>query len=208
MASKSVTFIPLSPKSSQTMERHRREHVEALEVDGRRPADELNPWDNAHDKHATDDSKVRSDFPRRRRSSDPTSSRPSVQRNRLSRDDSASNSGGEEIEDLPDRFDHLGRPLDGQTTRQDRWTTRQGTFHRQHQRPGGWDVAGAWQVSGTDGEAIDGQVKNVVSALEGHNSWMGVLGNVLGSGLLGGMSDQGRTPPNVAGSSMSRHERR
>ncbi|KAG6001076.1 hypothetical protein E4U43_001422 [Claviceps pusilla] len=196
MASKSVTFIPLSPKSSRTMERHRREHVEALEEDERRPSDELGVWDKKHDKHASDDGEVGADFHRRcRRSSDPTSSRLLVQRNTHSRGDSASNSGAEEVEELPDRFDYLGRPLDGRTRSQDRWTTRRGTFHRRHQRPGGWNVEGAWQVSGTDGEAVEGLVKNVVKALDGHKSWMGVLGDVLGSGLLVGMSDQGRRQP-------------
>ncbi|KAG5977285.1 hypothetical protein E4U55_006904 [Claviceps digitariae] len=204
MTSKSVTFIPLSPKSSQTMERHRREHVEALEGDGRRPDDEVDPWDIEHHKHASNDGETRLDFHRRRRPSDPTSSLPLVQRKGFSRDDSASNSEGEEIEDLPARFDFLGRPLDGRTASQGRRTTRRGTFHRQHQRPGDWDVAGAWQISGTDGEAVERLFKNVTSALEGHRSWMSVLGDVLGSGLLVGMSDQESRRPNVAGTRMWR----
>ncbi|KAG5926148.1 hypothetical protein E4U42_003586 [Claviceps africana] len=206
VASKSVTFIPLSPKSSQTMEQHRREHVEALEGDRRRPGDDLNlgSLQNGHDRLTTEYEEMRCDLHGGRRSSNPTCSRPPVQRDKASRDDAASISVEEEIEDVPDRSDHLGRPLDGRTTRRDRRTTRQGTFQRQHQHPGGWDIEGAWQVSGTDGEAVErlvkNLVKNVVSALEGQGSWMGVLGDVLGSGLLAGTTDEGRRRLPGAGS--------
>ncbi|KAG5952469.1 hypothetical protein E4U53_000773 [Claviceps sorghi] len=180
------------------MERHHRQHVEALEGDRKRSSDGLGLGflDNEHDRHATEHEDMRSDLHRGRRSSDPTSCRPLVHRNRPSRNDAASRLAGEEIEDLPDRFDHLGRRLDGQAT-------RQGTFQRQRQRAGGWDVEGAWQVSGTDGEAVDRLVKNVVSALEGHGSWMGVLQDVLGSGLLVGTSNQGSSRLNRAGSRTS-----
>ncbi|KAG6000567.1 hypothetical protein E4U21_005343 [Claviceps maximensis] len=192
------------PPPDHTMERHRREHVDTLEESGRRPDDEWDTCDNEKEKHASEEGEMRTDCHGGRRSSEPTSSRLSVKRNGLSRDDSASSAGADQIEDLPDRFDPLGRPLDEQTTSQARWTTRQGTFHRQHGRQGGWHVDGAWQVSGTDGEAIDQLAKNVISALEGHNSWMGVLGDVLGSGLLTGTNERGRRPSNRAETRMSR----
>lgn len=118
---------------------------------------------------------------RHRRASDPTSSRsPTRRRHGHS---SASSSEDDGVENLPDRFDAQGRLLDGRD-HQSGWTTRRGTFHRERGRPGGWDVQGAWQVSGTDGEAVDRLVRNFTGALDGQKSWMGVLGDVLGSGLL------------------------
>ncbi|KAG6041206.1 hypothetical protein E4U41_005591 [Claviceps citrina] len=180
------------------MGRHRREHVEALDVDRPRARSGEGPdlWDDEHDTHARDvvvtdddddDWTSRPDL-RRRRSSDPTPSRPpTLQRNRhRSRDDvSASSSSGPDVEDLPPRFDPQGRPLDGPpTTSPDRWITRRGAFRRERHRPGGWDVQGAWQVSGTDGQAVDRIVRGLTAALDGRASWAGLLGDVLASGVL------------------------
>lgn len=188
-ASKSVSFIPLSPKSSRTMERHRREQVEGSEGED---------WDNRDPDSHPRDNRFDSN---RRRSSDPTP-HPLVQRSRRSRDDS-SGSDSDDIEVLPDRFDSRGRPLHGRSASQDGWTTRRGTFRREPQRPGGWDVSGAWQVSGTDGEAVDKLVRDFTGALDGHKGWMGVLGQVLGSGLLPGAAG----PSNEEhGSGRQRHE--
>ncbi|KAG5992033.1 hypothetical protein E4U52_003112 [Claviceps spartinae] len=191
-ASKSVVFIPLSPKSAQTMERHRRAQAEASEEDTTRPQKN---WDDEHDDYSNDNRDGRSD---------PRFSRLLTRRHKYSQDDSASTSG-EETEDLPDRFDDLGRPLDARHSSQNRGATRKGTFHRERQRPGSWDVQGAWQVSGTDGEAIDRLMEKVTSALEGQGSWMGVLGDVLGSGLLPGMDESGRALRRGAGSGILRH---
>ncbi|KAG8410999.1 hypothetical protein J3459_016757 [Metarhizium acridum] len=195
-ASKSVSFIPLSPKSSMTMERHRREHAEASEGEDSHRADEPSPRDrDDDDAHG----RRRHRASNRARWSEPTPSRPLVRRSRRSRDESSgSDNSADDVEVLPDRFDSHGRPLDGRSSSQDRWTTRRGTFRREPQRPGGWDVQGAWQVSGTDQQAVDRLVKNVTSALEGQKGWMGIIGQVLGSGLLQGA--------NELGSSRRRHD--
>ncbi|XP_044715624.1 uncharacterized protein HRG_10805 [Hirsutella rhossiliensis] len=166
-ATKSVSFIPLSPKSSRTMERHRRHHAAASDKDDDSPEhDDDEPLDNGRTRPAF----------RRRRSSDPSSDRPVVPRGRQGLSDSDSE---DDVELLPDRFDSQGKPLGGRPAR-DRWTTRKGTFERQPRQPGDWDVRGAWQVGGTDGEAVDRLVHNVTGALEGRRSWMSVLGDVLG----------------------------
>lgn len=174
------------------MERHRREQAEASQGETYWLGDEPDPRNNEDDDNRSHARELLRPDLRHRRSSDPTSSRPLVHRSRPSWDDSASNSS-DDIEDLPDRFDHQGRPLDEGTTSQGRWTTRQGTFRRERQRPGGWDVQGAWKVGGTDGEAVERLVRNLTSALDGQKSWMGVLGDVLGSGLLSGAQCQGRS---------------
>ncbi|OAQ90256.1 hypothetical protein VFPFJ_04415 [Purpureocillium lilacinum] len=170
-ASKSVSFIPLSPKSSQTMERHKREQAASADASPDR-ADDYDMVDR------DEESGERPSF-RRRRSSDPSSDRPIV-RHARGRDTDA----GDDVEDLPDRFDSQGRPLDGRSATHSRWTTRRGTFERPAQRPGGWNVQGAWQVSGTEQEAVDRLVRNVTGALEGQRSWMSVIGDVIGGGLL------------------------
>lgn len=170
-ASKSVSFIPLSPKSSQTMERHKREQAASADASPDR-ADDYDMVDR------DEESGERPSF-RRRRSSDPSSDRPIV-RHARGRDTDA----GDDVEDLPDRFDSQGRRLDGRSATHSRWTTRRGTFERPAQRPGGWNVQGAWQVSGTEQEAVDRLVRNVTGALEGQRSWMSVIGDVIGGGLL------------------------
>ena len=101
-------------------------------------------------------------------------------------DDSPSVSDGH-VESLPDRFDSQGRPLDGRSRSADHWTTRRGTFRRAPQRAGGWDVRGAWEVGGTDSEAVERLVASFTSALDGRRSWTGVLGDVLGSSLMPGI---------------------
>lgn len=185
-ASKSVTFIPLSPKSSQTMERHRREHAAGADSPPGREGDagDSPDWDQEADERR---------HVRRRRSSDPSSDRPVVVSRRRGQDDSDSD---DEVEDLPDRFDSYGRPLDGRSASHSRWTARSGAFERRPQRPGGWDVQGAWQVSGTEQEAVDRLVRNVAGALEGRHGWMSVIGDVLGAGLL---AQGGRGVPGLGG---------
>jgi hypothetical protein len=131
---------------------------------------------------------------RRRRASDSTLERPR-QRGGL-RSDSDSE---EEVEQLPDRFDSHGRPLDGRTSSADRWTNRSGEFRREPRRQGDWDVRGAWHVGGTDNEAVERIAHGVTNALEGRGSWMGVIGEVLGGGLLG--------PPPPGGNDNAQHGR-
>lgn len=169
---KSVSFIPLSPNSSRTMERHHRQHLAAeAEAEAPRRGD-----DGPDDERG---SVAPRPISRHRRSSDPLSDRPVVRR-RHHGDESDSDS---DVEDLPERFDTQGRRLDGRNeTGRPRMTTRRGEFERRPQRPGDWDVRGAWQVNGTDSERVERLVRDVTGVLEGRGSWIGLLGNVLGGG--------------------------
>jgi hypothetical protein len=196
-ASKSVSFIPLSPKSSKTMERHRKEHaVEDLPHSDEPDVGDFGVYDDNYPGAAPLDSNSR-------RSSDPTSHRPSIRESRRSRDMLSRGSARDDIEVLPDRFDSQGRPLDGQSVTQNGWVTRRGTFRREPQRPGGLDISGAWLVSGTDGQAVDGLVRNFTSALDGQRGGLlGVMGQLLGSGLVPGI--EGRGP--ASGGGQQRHD--
>ena len=180
------------------MQRHRREHAAA--ADGAHEGEA----DGAYEGEADGEGTLERDevsgrrHARRRRSSDPSSDRPVVARRRR---------GGEvdsdsEVEDLPDRFDSQGRPLDGRSATHSRWTARGGTFARPPRRAGGWDMQGAWQVSGTEQEAVERLVRSVTGALEGRRSWMGVIGDVLAGGLFpqggGGDGDDGHEGGDVA----------
>ncbi|KAK0387456.1 hypothetical protein NLU13_5768 [Sarocladium strictum] len=179
-ASKSVTFIPLSPKSSQTMQRHLRSQIEVTESEVGSEEEETAPKEE--ERRAASVARPRI---HRRRSSDPTADRPLVIRQRRGHAVSASESD-EDVEDLPDRFDDDGRPIDGRRhSDSSRWTSRRGEFQRKPRRPGDWDVRGAWQVAGTDGIQVDRLARSFTEALEGRRSWMGVIGEALGGGLLG-----------------------
>lgn len=163
---KSVSFIPMSPKSSNTMEMHRRQQEAAL--------------DSSHDYDSGSDQERRMTRPRR--SSDSTHDRP-----RTRGHDSDSD---EDVEDLPPRFNDHGQPLDRRSASHDRWTSRSGDFRRAPQRPGDWDVRGAWHVGGTDNEAVERLAHGVTNALDGRGSWMQVIGDVLGANANG--EGQGR----------------
>ncbi|KAK2680829.1 hypothetical protein RAB80_002622 [Fusarium oxysporum f. sp. vasinfectum] len=81
------------------------------------------------------------------------------QRRRHRDDDSSSD---EPVEELPDRFD------------------RQGDFQYKPRHRDDWDIKGAWQVAGTDSQAVDQLVRGVTGALEGKGGWLGLIGNILG----------------------------
>lgn len=98
-------------------------------------------------------------------------------RNRFLDDDSSLD---EPIEVLPDRFDRHGRPLDKRSAKNRDWTHRQGDFEYKPKHKDDWDIKGAWQVAGTDGQAVDQIVRGVTGALEGKSGWLGLLGTVLG----------------------------
>ncbi|XWX01436.1 hypothetical protein V2A60_009464 [Cordyceps javanica] len=165
-ASKSVSFIPMSPKSTQTMQMHRRQQEHAANGDLSSQEDDASLDNN-------DTSVVR-----HRRSSDTTHDRP---RGRRRSHDSDSE---DEVEDLPNRFDRQGQPLDRRFSSDDGWTSRSGAFRREPQRPGDWDVQGAWHVGGTNDEAVERLAHGVTKALAGRGSWMQVIGEVLGAGAL------------------------
>lgn len=166
---KSVNFGPLSPKSSMTMKRHRAE-AKAKEEKERQEQE-------AHDMLQ---GLVISDKPR----SKPRDYWQSLsddesyfsRRRRHRGDDSSSD---EAVEVLPDRFDKHGKPLDRRSRSRD-WTSRSGEFERKPKHKDDWDIKGAWQVGGTDNEAVEQIVRGVTGALEGKGGWLGILGNVLG----------------------------
>lgn len=170
---KSVVFIPLSPKSSKTLQRHRRQQAEAEETEAREKTKE----EKKKEKEASEDEGQYELAPARRH---PRSrSEPGSRRSDESDSDVS-------VENLPDRFDSRGRRLNGRSSSQQRWTSRQGEFERRPQHEGDWDVKGAWQVAGTEGEAVERIVRGVTGVLEGKQNWIGLLGEVLAGGLEGG----------------------
>ncbi|KFA77253.1 hypothetical protein S40288_01300 [Stachybotrys chartarum IBT 40288] len=175
--SKSVVFIPLSPKSSMTMERHKRQ--QAASEAGPSKLKESSEQEEVEEAEALAGTRPR---PRRRRSSDPSSDRPLVRRSGT-RNHESGVSDEEEVEVLPDRFDPNGAPVDGRTG-QRKWTSRSGDFVRRPQHDGDWDVRGAWQVGGTEAETVERLAKTVTGVLEGRNTWMQLLGGVMSGGLL------------------------
>lgn len=176
-ATKSVIFVPLSPKSSVTLKRHHQDQLEAAAKEEREKQEEeeldkLLALVPARQRSIPHSHQQRSISPYS--SSDDSSPRRSERRRqKLSRTN-------DEVEILPDRFDRHGRRLDGGQTRADgQWTSREGEFERRPRHRGDWEAKGAWQVAGTDRETIDGVVRGVTSALEGRRGWLGMLGNVL-----------------------------
>ncbi|KAK1770883.1 hypothetical protein QBC33DRAFT_597404 [Phialemonium atrogriseum] len=173
-ATKSVAFIPLSPQSSRTLRQHRLEQ-EAHETDKSGGEEAPNPNnDPAYHHH-------------RRRLSDPSSNRPLLTRRRPHNSSSPDSDPEEEdvIEVLPDRFDSQGRPL-GRHAWEARkgWHSRRGDFVYNRGRDG--DVRGLWSVAGTDGEAVDRIVRDLVGAVGeeggGRGGWLGLVGGLLGAG--------------------------
>ncbi|EGX92309.1 hypothetical protein CCM_03681 [Cordyceps militaris CM01] len=166
-AAKSVSFIPMSPKSTRTMEMHRRQ--QELAGDGDISTHEDGISANDPDRSVA----------RQRPLSDITHNRP------RSRGRSLDSDSDEQVEEIPARFDDQGSPLDGRSASHKRWRSLSGEFQSKPQRPGDWDVQGAWHVGGTNQEAVERLALGVTNALEGRGSWMQVLGEVLGSGVLG-----------------------
>lgn len=136
--------------------------------------------------------------PAERGSSDPSADRPLAHAwPRDGADPNAEAPSDDDVEILPDRFDSQGRPLDSRSMSHGpspRFTTRHGEFERRPRRPGDWGVRGAWQVGGTDPEAVERMVRGMTDVIDGRRGWMGLLGDVLASGaggLLGGRGPEG-----------------
>lgn len=176
---KSVTFIPLSPKSSMTMKRHRaeaaakeeKEKQEQLAFDQLHALVPFKPRSRTRSRH-------------RRSSSSSSSSSDNSDTGRKHQPRGDGSSSDDTVEILPDRFDRRGEPLDGRSTRNRGWKSRRGDFEYRPRNRGDMNVKGAWQVAGTDGESVDRLVRGVTGVLEGKRSWLGLLGEVLG-GLQG-----------------------
>ena len=201
--SKSVSFIPLSPQSSRTIQRHRSDQ-------------EVSTGDQDDDDVDERGRKGGSQVPSLNRgSSDPLADRPgfSVFPRQSGSNEPVVEISDEDVEYLPDRFDRQGRPIagsgSGRSASYGPWTTRSGDFQRRAQRRGDWDVSGSWQVGGTDPVTVDKMVRYMTSALEGQSGWTGFVGNVLSSGLLGGASASQRAlPGHDDKTNRGRHRRR
>lgn len=174
---KSVAFIPMSPRSSAALRRHREELAAKAGKDGD---------DKGSDAELSDadyfSNLIGQLIPHRRRDSDPSSDRPLVSRRRPKSNDSQDSGTDEEvIEVLPDRFDSQGRPINGSGTGTTaRVHSRRGDFeYRNPKGPRGTNVHGEWSVAGTDPEAVERIVRNVTGVLEGRGSWLGLLGEIL-----------------------------
>lgn len=207
---KSVSFGPMSPLSSRTMEQHHLSHAEhmAAELAAENAAAKATADDehNARDYFLHDPS-TRGSGVVHRRSSDPSSDRPPLRSHDGGRDLAVSNPQ-DDVEVLPDRFDAEGRPLDGRPATSDRaggWTTRSGEFARRRQRPGDWGVRGSWQVGGTDPEAVERMAQGMTSALESRGGLLRFIGDVF-TGGAGRLEDErpGRSDDGDRG----RHRRR
>lgn len=170
--SKSVVFVPLSPKSSATLRRHHEEQEAKSEIS-----------ENNGNKNSS----------RRRRNSDPSSDRSLTSGHRAHDKDASSDletDDEEAIEMLPDRFDAEGRPLDGSSPVRGRgpaWHSRRGDFeYRSPRGANGVNMRGEWGVSGTDAEVVERIVRNVTGVLEGRGSWLGLVSGILSGNLLNG----------------------
>jgi hypothetical protein len=190
---KSVVFIPLSPQSSKTLARHHQQQEEHRADDTERDVSSTSESESA-----TDERQVTQRPPtHRRHSSDPSSDRPALQRHRRARSWD-SDSGSDDVEILPDRFDAQGRPVNerGRPVLRDQWTSRSGTFgFRPRGGPsrtgtGDWDVRGGWGVGGTDPEVVERIVTDVQGVLSGHGGWASLLRDVVG-GLQGQIQASG-----------------
>ncbi|KAL2178148.1 uncharacterized protein P884DRAFT_198993 [Thermothelomyces heterothallicus CBS 202.75] len=174
--SKSVIFVPLSPKSSATLRRHHEEQgakSDAVDISSE-----------------SDDNRISS---RRGRNSDPSSGRPLTPGRRVYGKGASSEpetDDEEAIEMLPDRFDAEGRPLDGSSPIRGRgsaWHSRRGDFeYRSPRGANGMSMRGEWGVAGTDAEAVERIVRNVTGVLEGRGSWLGLISGILSGSLLSG----------------------
>lgn len=170
---KSVSFIPLSPKSSRTLR----------DLRGPQEGDD----ETASQQSISSGYGRRPAMCRRRSGSDPSSDGAALQqrKGRLERTPSE-----DEIEALPDRFDASGRPLgDDGDGRQ--WASRRGDFKCRPRNRGGSHVQGSWALGGTDAEMVDRMAQEVGNFLQRRQSFMGLLGGVL-AGLPGALQDDNR----------------
>ncbi|KAF3353585.1 hypothetical protein VdG1_08252 [Verticillium dahliae VDG1] len=121
--------------------------------------------------------------PLRRRSSDPTPNRPIARRGRTSEVD-------HDVEDLPDRFDDHGRPLDGRglTSRGPRYQSGSFEYRPRNDDQGKWNVNGSWAATGTDNEVVHRLMGDVEGLVSGRKNWGDVLQDLV-KGLQSGGGD-------------------
>ncbi|KAK4162661.1 hypothetical protein QBC43DRAFT_336194 [Cladorrhinum sp. PSN259] len=179
---KSVIFIPLSPKSEATLKRHREKQEAArsgaedgisdLETPSESDTDDRDKKGKAKDTSSSWQSPL---LPPPKTKAAPTSS-----------GDEDNDEAESAVENLPDRFDSHGRPIDGSSSssRGKKQHARRGDFEYRSPKSGGPTVMGEWGVSGTDSEAVERIVQNVTGVLEGKGSWIGLLSGILSGKLL------------------------
>ncbi|KAI0008092.1 hypothetical protein F4779DRAFT_618966 [Xylariaceae sp. FL0662B] len=184
-----VRFIPLSPQSSRTLQRHRERTSE-------RSAGEAN--NGLSSSPSQEDTRTATPFNRRRRAgSDESSNRPRIQRRRR-RHEQSPDSDNTDIEYLPDRFDASGRPLDPTAYNNLRrgGNVRRGSFEYRPRHPNDWDIRGAWMASGDADTDPDLIIRDLARTFGGllhggigmGSGLMGLLGNTLegnGHGRVG-----------------------
>lgn len=201
---KSVIFGPLSPMSEMTMDRHHRDQAAAAAREEARQRAEQEAADKEHGLVPV---------PRQLRSSSSSSSSSDDSVGGRRRRVRGRSSSEDTIEILPDRFDRNGRRIDGESPTIGGWTSRSGSFVRQPQHRGDWNIRGAWHVASTDGEMVERLVRDMTGALEGRKSWMSVLGTVIGGIMAperGAIKDRDRSKSDRFHDDqrMSRRERR
>ncbi|EGY13489.1 uncharacterized protein VDAG_00171 [Verticillium dahliae VdLs.17] len=178
-ATKSVTWGPLSPKSSFTLERHRQVHEQQLEESTTDSVEE------GFEPPVLSEAQLAAlrPVPLRRRSSDPTPNRPIARRGRTSEVDN-------DVEDLPDRFDDHGRPLDGRglTSRGPRYQSGSFEYRPRNDDQGKWNVNGSWAATGTDNEVVHRLMGDVEGLVSGRKNWGDVLQDLV-KGLQSGGGD-------------------
>lgn len=178
-ATKSVTWGPLSPKSSFTLERHRQVHEQQLEESTTDSVEE------GFEPPVLSEAQLAAlrPVPLRRRSSDPTPNRPIARRGRTSEVD-------HDVEDLPDRFDDHGRPLDGRglTSRGPRYQSGSFEYRPRNDDQGKWNVNGSWAATGTDNEVVHRLMGDVEGLVSGRKNWGDVLQDLV-KGLQSGGGD-------------------
>lgn len=167
-----MSFIPLSPKSSRTLRDLRGSQGEDDEAVSR--ISNLSGHGRRPEVH------------RRRSSSDPSSDGAVLQRRKGALEVTPSE---DEIEVLPDRFDASGRLLYDDKCR--RWASQRGDFEYRRRNRGGGYVQGSLALGGTDPEMVDRMAQGVGNLLQGRQSFMGLLGDVL-AGLPGALQDGDR----------------
>ncbi|KAI1211526.1 uncharacterized protein F4807DRAFT_458421 [Annulohypoxylon truncatum] len=160
---KEVKFGPLSPKSPQTLRRHRRTLSRPLDED------------------AVDEELARLTRPRnsrQRSGSEPHYDRPRVQRRRRRGDQSPASDDGD-VEYLPDRFDPSGRPLDNDTNTLS-GIPRQGSFEYLPRDDNDWHIRGAWRTLGNPDPTLVSELAQTFGGLlQPRGGLLGMLGHAL-----------------------------
>ncbi|CAG9947432.1 unnamed protein product, partial [Clonostachys rosea f. rosea IK726] len=121
---------------------------------------------------------------------DPSSERRIVRRpSRKSR--SPASGSDDDVEILPDRFDDSGSPVSEHRPRRSHHrNSRSADYHHRSRHPEDQDRRGSWQFGGADPQLMDTVVRGVTSVMEGKKNWVSLLGDVLGSGVIGGLGAQ------------------